>query len=125
MALRAAGAATIIVLGLAACDRERADSVGMQLTGADPAHGRAAAKAYGCGSCHTIQGVPGANALVGPPLQGLAKRAYIAGVLPNTPDNLVLWIKDPQGVSPRTAMPNLGVADADARAIASYLYTLR
>jgi cytochrome c1 len=69
--------------------------------------------------------VPGANALVGPPLQGLAERAYIAGVLPNTPDNLVRWIMDPQGVNPRTVMPNLGVAAADARAIASYLYTLR
>jgi cytochrome c oxidase assembly factor CtaG/cytochrome c2 len=125
LALRAAGAATVILLGLTGCDRESSDSAARQLTGGDPAHGRAAAAAYGCGSCHTIRGVPGANALVGPPLQGLAERAYIAGVLPNTPDNLVRWIMDPQGVNPRTVMPNLGVAAADARAIASYLYTLR
>jgi cytochrome c oxidase assembly factor CtaG/cytochrome c551/c552 len=123
-ALRVAGAAGVLVLALTACDRETRDSAALALTGADPAQGRAALAAYGCGSCHTIAGVPGADALVGPPLQGLAARAYIAGVLPNTPDNLVRWIMDPQGVDPRTAMPNVGVPAADARAMASYIYTL-
>jgi putative membrane protein len=125
VAIRAAGLVALLVFGANGCDRESTDSAAGQLTGGDPAQGRAAVSAYGCGACHSIRGVPGAVALVGPPLQGLGERAYIAGVLPNTPDNLVRWIMDPQGVDPRTAMPNLGVTAADARAIASYLYTLR
>ncbi|HEX5831108.1 MAG TPA: c-type cytochrome [Gemmatimonadaceae bacterium] len=87
--------------------------------------GAVAIRAYGCGSCHTIPGIPGADALVGPPLQGLVRRAYVGGVLPNTPDNLVRWIRHPRQVSPRTAMPELGVTDADARDIAAYLYSRR
>jgi cytochrome c1 len=80
---------------------------------------------YGCQSCHSIPGVVGANGLVGPPLGGVASRSYIAGVLPNTPENMMRWIQDPKGVDSLTAMPTLGVTDADARHITAYLYTLR
>ncbi len=66
---------------------------------------------------------PGSN--VGPPLQKFGLRAYIGGVLPNTPDNLVRWLQDPPSVDPRTAMPNLGVSLAEAGDIAAHLYTLR
>ena len=69
--------------------------------------------------------MPGATALVGPNLQQVASRMYVAGVLPNTPDNMVRWIQHPRDVDPLTAMPNLNVNDADARDIASYLYTLK
>jgi len=41
------------------------------------------------------------------------------------PPNLIRWIQDPPGVDPLTAMPKLGVSEADARDIASILYTLR
>ena len=95
------------------------------LTGGDPRRGQVALREYGCAACHTIPGVPGANGLVGQPLAGIADRMYIAGVLPNTSANLVAWIREPQRISPRTAMPNTGVTDADARDIAGYLYTLR
>lgn len=95
------------------------------MTGGDPARGKAAIGRYGCGSCHTIPGIRGANGLVGPPLAGIASRAYIAGVMQNTPDNLIQWVLDPPRVDQKTAMPKLGVADAEARDIASYLYTLR
>src|SRR5918911_1170581 len=60
-----------------------------------------------------------------PPLAGLAGRAYIAGVLPNTPDNLIRWIQNPPGIDEKTAMPNVGVTARDARNIAAYLYTLK
>jgi cytochrome c1 len=69
--------------------------------------------------------VAGADGLVGPPLAGIASRAYIAGVLPNAPDNMLRWIRDPKSVDPLTAMPNTGVTPSDARHIAAYLYTLR
>lgn len=94
------------------------------LTGGDPARGRDLLRKYGCQTCHTIPGVVGANGLVGPPLAGIASRSYIAGVLPNAPDNMLRWIRDPRGVDSLTAMPNTGVTPSDARHIAAYLYTL-
>jgi cytochrome c len=63
--------------------------------------------------------------LVGPTLERIASRAYVAGVLVNRPENLITWIQDPPGVDPKTAMPNLGIGVDDARDIASYLYTLK
>lgn len=79
----------------------------------------------GCGSCHTIPGVEGAEGKVGPPLTDIGERRFIAGVLTNTPDNMITWLKNPQTVVPGNAMPNLGLTDQEARDIAAYLYTLR
>jgi cytochrome c len=95
------------------------------ITGGDPARGPELIRKYGCQSCHTIPGVVGANGLVGPPLAGIASRSYIGGVLPNAPDNMLRWIRDPKAVDPLTAMPNTGVTESDARHIVAYLYTLR
>jgi cytochrome c2 len=97
----------------------------IDMTGGDPDRGKDVISTHGCGSCHTIPGVRGANALVGPPLNQLGGRAYVAGVLPNTPDNMVRWLLDPPGVNPKTAMPNLHLSELEARDIAAYLYTLR
>jgi len=94
-----------------------------EVRGGDPARGRALIGSYGCGTCHLVPGVPGANSLVGPPLSSYAERSYIAGNLPNTPENLTRWLQFPQQVEPGTAMPNLNVTLADARDIASYLYS--
>ena len=91
----------------------------------DPARGRAAINQYACVTCHRIPGVVGANAPVGPPLDRIGTRGFIAGVLPNTPDNMVRWLRHPQGVSPKSAMPDLGIAERDARDIAAYLATLK
>jgi len=80
---------------------------------------------YGCGSCHTIPGVPGARATVGPPLDRLGSRSYLAGTLSNNRPNLQLWIQHPQQLHPGSAMPELGVTPADAKDIAQYLEELR
>jgi Cytochrome c2 len=95
------------------------------LAGGDGEKGKVAIQAYGCGACHTIPGVTGANSRVGPNLSGIAERSYIAGVLTNSPDNLIRWIENPQAVDEKTLMPNLHVSQRDARNIAAYLYTLR
>lgn len=96
------------------------------LPGAQPERGARLMRApYGCGACHVIPGVTGATGMVGPPLDGWSRRVYIAGNLQNTPENLVHWIRQPQAVEPGTAMPDLGVTEADARDIAAYLYSLR
>jgi cytochrome c len=110
---------------LAACSQLETERAAAAMTGGDPERGRAAIARYGCATCHTIPGVRGADALVGPPLTQVASRSYIAGVLPNTPQNMVRWIENPPQVDRLTAMPNLGVSDADARDIAGYLYTLK
>ncbi len=114
----------LLLVVLADCHRDTSEQAAV-LTGGRPDRGARAIQAYGCGSCHSIPGVPGANALVGPPLAGIASRAYVAGVLPNTPENMVRWIQHPREVDSKTAMPDVGVSDIDARDIASYLYTLR
>jgi cytochrome c len=92
--------------------------------GGDPQQGTQLIREYGCGMCHVIPGVQRAEGTVGPPLIGWADRIYIAGHLPNTPENLVQWIENPQAIEPGTAMPNLGVTEDEARDIAAYLYTL-
>jgi cytochrome c len=79
-------------------------------------------ESYGCGSCHTIPGVDGADGTVGPRLSGIGTKENIAGRLANTPDNLVRWISGPQEVDPGNLMPDLNVPDASARDIAAYLY---
>lgn len=91
----------------------------------NPRAGLRAMSQYMCATCHTIPGVSGADKNVGPPLNGIATRRYIGGVLRNTPENMVRWLLDPQQVDPQSAMPNLRIRDQDARDIAAYLYTLK
>ena len=113
-----------LVSATSACTHGKADA--MALThGGDAARGKELIRSYGCGSCHTIPRVTGAEAIVGPSLQGEATRAYIAGVLPNVPENMIRWIMNPPGVDDKTAMPNLHVTATDARDIAAYIYTLQ
>jgi cytochrome c len=93
-----------------------------RVTDGDPRRAPALIEAYGCGTCHRIPGVNGALGRIGPPLTRFADRAYVAGVLANTPANLVHWIRNPQSVVPGNAMPDMGVTERDARDIAAYLY---
>lgn len=88
----------------------------------DVERGRLLLRQYGCGSCHAIPGVAAATANVGPPLEGVARRVYLGGVLPNTPENMAQWIRDPQRFDPLTAMPDMQVPEADARDMVAYLY---
>lgn len=110
---------------LAACAENSTSTAALFIPGGDPQRGRQAIQDYGCDTCHTIPGVPSANALVGPPLNDWADRRYIAGNLINTPDNLLRWLQSPQTVEPGTAMPDMGVTEQDARDMGAYLYSLR
>jgi mono/diheme cytochrome c family protein len=91
----------------------------------NPDAGRRAMDQYACATCHVIPGITGATQQVGPPLRGMASRSYIAGVLANTPANMVRWLMSPPRVSAGTAMPDLGVGEQDARDMAAYLATLK
>jgi cytochrome c len=118
-------AACIVLVLLAASCRGQDERTAQELTGGDPERGRVAIRRYGCGACHTVPGVRGATALVGPTLAGIASRSYLAGQLPNTPQNMNRWIREPQSIEKDTSMPDVQVTEADARDIAAYLYTLR
>ncbi|HEU4698254.1 MAG TPA: c-type cytochrome [Gemmatimonadales bacterium] len=119
LGLAAIGAAGCVGAGRAALATRR-------VLGGDPAHGRrlVADGAYGCTACHTIPGIRAPRGDVGPPLAGLARRPFIAGALPNTPDVLVAFLQDPPARVPQTGMPDVGLGAAQARDIAAYLYTL-
>ena len=116
----AAGVSALLgsVLVVAGCGATRT----IDIPHSQPEQAPSLMEAYGCGACHTIPGVAGADANVGPSLANLDERRTIAGVLPNTPDNLLRWLRDPQSVSPGTVMPNLGLGEPQARDIAAYLY---
>jgi cytochrome c2 len=91
--------------------------------GGDVRRGEAMFIQYGCGSCHALKDVRTATGMVGPPLDGVALRVIIGGHLANNPDNMERWIRQPQQVSPGTAMPDLHVGEGDARDITAFLYT--
>jgi cytochrome c1 len=93
-----------------------------RVAGGDPARAPELMVANGCAGCHVIPGVPGATGALGPSLGAYADRGFIAGVLPNNAGNLVAWIRRSRDIDPNTAMPNINVADEDARAIAAFLY---
>lgn len=122
-------AAVLIVIALIAIVYEYAEQRALMrlhsaaMTGGDPRRGEAMFIQYGCGSCHALQNVRDATGSVGPPLDGVAGRVIIGGHLANTPENMERWIRDPQHVSPGTAMPDLGVGEGDARDITAFLYT--
>lgn len=76
---------------------------------------------HGCGSCHVVPDMPAPQGNTGPSLADQGRKAYVAGVLPNTPTMLAAFIHDPKRMNPPTAMPDLGVTTTDAQLIAAYL----
>jgi cytochrome c oxidase subunit II len=88
------------------------------------ADGKALYATRACVGCHTIQGV--SAGVLGPDLTHFGSRTTLAaGLLPNGPPTLTAWLKDPQAVKPGAKMPNLGLTDDEARALATYLLSLK
>jgi cytochrome c2 len=110
----------LLLVALVACRAEPP----WPTTGGNPEDGRQAIESHGCLACHDIPGARGPQGTVGPSLHGFAQRSYIAGELPNTPSNLIRWVRDPHALRPRTAMPNTNLTAEEARDVAAYLYTL-
>jgi cytochrome c len=92
---------------VAACGQEQAQ---LPSVSGNPQNGRQLIQTFGCGACHTIPGIDGADSLVGPPLVAWKRRIYIAGLLRNTPDSLATWIEHPQKIVPGNAMPDMGIS---------------
>ncbi|MCA1408744.1 cytochrome C [Ensifer sp. IC3342] len=103
-------------------ERQQRRSAAMAMTQGDPSQAPPIFRKYGCGGCHVIPGIAGADGKVGGPLVDLRERVYLAGVVENTSDNLVNWIASPQRFSQRSAMPATGITESEARHLAAYLY---
>ncbi len=112
----------VLAIALGACGESPRTNV---LPGGDAERGRLLLRQYGCGSCHRIPDVAAADGNVGPPLDGVGRRVYLAGVLPNSPANMVRWIRAPQAIKPQTMMPNLQVPESHATDMAAHLYRVR
>jgi len=122
--LRAIAALSAAAMLASACGRASSPAPAAPRLG-DSGRGASLMRTYGCGACHVIPGVLGAQGRVGPPLAGMGMRTSIAGVLPNTPDAMVRWLRTPQAVKRGDAMPDMGVGPRDAQDMAAYLASLR
>ena len=78
-----------------------------------------------CINCHTVSGTV-ANGRFGPDLTHLMSRDTIAaGAALNTPENLRLWIQNPNAIKPGSLMPAMELNDQELDALTAYLETLR
>ena len=87
--------------------------------------GRRVFETTACINCHAVSGTV-ANGRFGPDLTHLMSRDTIAaGAALNTPNNLRLWIRNPEALKPGSLMPAMELNDPDLDALTAYLETLR
>jgi cytochrome c oxidase subunit 2 len=78
-----------------------------------------------CAGCHTVQGTA-AHGQAAPDLTHVATRSTIgSATLPNTPEHLTAWVRDPQASKPGNQMPPNPLAPEDVQSLVAYLGTLR
>jgi len=79
----------------------------------------------GCANCHSVA-VLAPSSGKGPSLAGLMTREFLGGgILRNTPENLMLWLTDPQAAKPGNRMPNTLLTAEERRLLLIYLESLR
>src|SRR6266851_2211843 len=89
------------------------------------AAGRRAFESTACLNCHAIAGTNGTGRF-GPDLTHLmSRRTIAAGAAENTPENLRLWIQNPDAIKTGSLMPALKLSDTELDALVRYLETLR
>jgi cytochrome c oxidase subunit 2 len=77
-----------------------------------------------CIGCHVVRGVSAGG--IGPDLTHFGSRKTIAGgILPNTPENLARWLRNPPAVKPGSLMPDQRLSDAEVAALVAYLQSLK
>jgi len=87
--------------------------------------GRRVFETTSCINCHAINGTV-ANGRFGPDLTHLMSRTTIAaGAALNTPENLRLWIQNPDAIKHGSLMPAMQLSKSDLDALTDYLETLR
>ena len=102
--------------------REQQQSASIETTAAE---GRRVFFANSCVNCHTIRGTS-AQGTFGPDLTHLMSRQTLAaGAASNSPDNLRLWVRDPQKIKVGCLMPNMQLTDNEVDQVVAYLQTLK
>jgi cytochrome c oxidase subunit 2 len=87
--------------------------------------GRRIFETTACINCHAISGTAAVGQF-GPDLTHLMSRDTIAsGAASNTPENLRLWIQNPDTIKPGSLMPAMQLNEKDLDALTDYLETLR
>lgn len=105
--------------------RERQLSIAVHPENAQAESGLRVFMDSACSTCHSISGTS-AFGQVGPDLTHLAsRRTLAAGALPNTPENLRAWIKNPQAVKPGSRMPIVPLSDQQLDDLTAYLSRLQ
>jgi cytochrome c oxidase subunit II len=78
-----------------------------------------------CINCHSVNGTV-ADGRFGPDLTHLMSRTTLAsGAALNTPENLRLWIQNPDAIKRGSLMPAMKLSESDLDALVGYLETLR
>lgn len=113
---------TLILIG--SCDYFKQKPLKKKIPEDQVSYGKELVQSYGCTSCHIIPGMVGNPADLGPDLSNWSKRKYIAGEVPNRHKELSTWLMKPHAIDPQTTMPNLGISEKEAHAIATFLHTL-
>jgi cytochrome c oxidase subunit 2 len=89
------------------------------------AAGRRVFETSACIDCHTVRGTV-ADGTFGPDLTHLMSRATLgAGVVANTPENLKLWVENPQAIKPGCLMPAMNLDPKELDELVAYLETLQ
>jgi cytochrome c oxidase subunit II len=84
-----------------------------------------------CAICHTIRGVSGFSkeytyGFRGPDLTHFGSRSTMAGsIMDNTPQNVAMWIRNPDEVKPGANMPTLGLSGREMNELVAYLESLK
>jgi cytochrome c oxidase subunit II len=104
-------------------EQQHASSANAQ-TNQAAADGERVFESTACINCHAVRGTV-ANGRFGPDLTHLMSRDTIAaGAAPNTPENLRLWIQNPDAIKPGSLMPAMNLSDQDFDRLNAYLLTL-
>jgi cytochrome c len=116
------GALLVLAVLASGCAKEEPVS---RVAGGDPERGRLLVQQYQCAACHFIPEVQGPNGDAGPSLESMGRLSYIAGSIPNQPENMIRFLQNPPAVKPGTLMPALGITDDEARHMAAFMYSLK
>jgi cytochrome c len=116
------GALLVLAALTSGCAKEEPVS---RVAGGDPERGRLLVQQYQCAACHFIPEVQGPNGDAGPSLESMGRLSYIAGSIPNQPENMIRFLQNPPAVKPGTLMPALGITDDEARHMAAFMYSLK
>ena len=96
-----------------------------QPTGAAAVAGGQLIQTIPCGGCHTIRGTA-MKGTFGPDLTHFGSRRGIAAfTLPNTPQNLLAWLQDPQKVKPGSKMPQIPLPLQELQQLVAYLEEMK